>query len=73
MNSIARIRKDRGLTQDQLAKLSGVSRQTIVTLENNGSHIVKSSTLLKLANALNTTMVDLLVPESSNIMDEEQR
>lgn len=73
MNSIAKIRKDRGLTQDQLAKLSGVSRQTIVTLENNGSHIVKSSTLLKLANALNTTMVDLLVPEPSNIMDDEQR
>lgn len=73
MNSIAKIRKDRGLTQDQLAKLSGVSRQTIVTLENNGSHIVKSSTLLKLANALNTTMVDLLVPEPSNIVDDEQR
>lgn len=73
MNSIAKIRKNRGLTQDQLAKLSGVSRQTIVTLENNGSHIVKSSTLLKLANALNTTMVDLLVPEPSNIVDEEQR
>lgn len=58
---IAELRKLRGLTQKQLAEKCGLSRQTIVSLETDGSHIVKSSTLVKIAEALNTTVQDLFV------------
>ena len=34
-NCIAEIRKARGLTQQQLASLLGVTRQTIISLEND--------------------------------------
>ena len=72
MNRLAELRKDRGLTQEQLSKISGVSRQTIVVLETDGSHIVKSSTLLKLAKALDTTVVDLLLADVPNKVDKGQ-
>jgi putative transcriptional regulator len=34
-NNIAEIRKSLGLTQEQLASLTGVARQTIIALEQN--------------------------------------
>lgn len=34
-NNIAKLRKDVGLTQEQLAEITGVARQTIIALEQN--------------------------------------
>jgi putative transcriptional regulator len=34
-NHIAKIRKELGITQEQLAEKTGVSRQTIISLEQN--------------------------------------
>jgi len=52
-------RDERRLTQEELAKKSGVSRQTIVALENGTSEDVKISTLQKLAAALDMTVQDI--------------
>lgn len=47
------------LTQEELAKKSGVSRATIVKLESGAECNVTTSTLLSLAKAMDTT-VELL-------------
>ena len=44
------------LTQDELAKKSGVSRQTIVAIETDESYNPTFNTLVKLAMALDTTV-----------------
>ena len=52
---LARLRKDAGITQAQLAETVGVSRKTINTVENR---VFTPSTLLalKLARALGVTV-----------------
>jgi transcriptional regulator with XRE-family HTH domain len=51
MLTLKRFRLKRLLSQDKLAKMSGVSRTTIVAIEN-GRHIPQPLTIHKLANAL---------------------
>ena len=53
---IREAREAMGITQEQLAKKSGVSRSTIWALENGTKKTTTTKTLLKLANALNTTI-----------------
>ena len=67
---IAEFRKKMGMTQEQLAKQSGVSRQTIISLETNAEYNVKSSTLLKIASALHTTVHDLFLSDLPNKLDD---
>lgn len=50
--NIKEIRKEKKLTQEELAEKSGVSRQTIITLESNPDAITTTDTLSKLAAAL---------------------
>ena len=50
------IREEKGLTQERLEELSGVSRQTISAIENNTNYQAKSGTLLALANAMGITV-----------------
>lgn len=53
-------RKKKGLTQEELAEKSGVSRGTIVALENGDNNVVtKTSTLVKIASALESTVADI--------------
>jgi len=54
------------MTQEELERLSGVSRQTISAIENNKTKVgeVKVGTLLALAAALKTTMDKLFFAES---------
>ena len=52
------------MTQEKLSELSGVSRGTIVALENETNKIVTTKTLLKIATALNTTIEDIFFIES---------
>lgn len=49
-------REAKGVTQEELERLSGVSRQTISAIENNKAGDVKIGTLKALANALETTV-----------------
>lgn len=50
-NNIAEIRKTLGITQEGLASLTGVTRQTIIALEQN-----RYNPSLGLAHAITTTL-----------------
>jgi transcriptional regulator with XRE-family HTH domain len=54
------IREEKKITQEELEKLSGVSRQTISAIENNDNYQAKAGTLLALAQALDTTVDSFL-------------
>lgn len=56
-----RIRKEKGLTQEQLAERSGLSQQYISGLEN-GHRNPTIVTLFELATALGVSHLDLLTP-----------
>ena len=53
------IRKERGLTQDELCERAGLSRQTLYELEKGIKTDVKMSTLTALASALECSVSDL--------------
>ncbi len=56
---IKQVREAKGITQEKLAELSGVSRGTIVALESGEAKITTTKTLVKLADALNTTVEEI--------------
>ena len=60
------IREQKGLTQEQLAKDSGVSRVTISAIENKDDYQVKTGTLLALAKALDTTIDKIFLKQPFN-------
>lgn len=59
---IKELREKRKLSQAELAELSGVSRPTIIRLENNDDVVVNSKTLEKIASALNVSIRTLFLP-----------
>ena len=63
MQGLKKYRLEAGLTQEQLAKKSGISRVTIALLESGKQTVTKSSTIIKLAEALNVEPQDILCPE----------
>lgn len=56
---VRELRQARNLYQQELADKAGVSRQTVVNLEN-GRHVPDTSTLSKLARALDVPVGDLI-------------
>ena len=58
-NKLKEVRKKRGMTQKELAELSGVSRGTIVAIENGKAKVTTTKTLQKLAKTLNASMKDI--------------
>lgn len=59
---IKEIREKRKLSQAELARLSGVSRPTIIRLENSDDVVVNSKTLEQLASALGVSIKSLFLP-----------
>ncbi|MEU7165999.1 helix-turn-helix transcriptional regulator [Streptomyces morookaense] len=57
---IGRVRRRRGMTQEQLAEASGVSVATIRKLERNDRDSARMSTLRQLAQALGVKTTDLM-------------
>ena len=55
------IRQEKGLTQEELSSLSGISRPTISKLENQEDVVVKTSTLLALSKALNKPLSEIFL------------
>lgn len=53
---IKEYRESLNMTQDQLAEASGISRGTISALENGTARATTTKTLLKIAQALGTTV-----------------
>lgn len=60
--NFARIRSEKGLTQEQVALQSGFSQQYISTLER-GQRNPTVITLYELAQALGVSHVDLVLPD----------
>lgn len=55
-----------GMTQEELALKSGVSRQTISSLETGKYGNVLTSTLTAIASALDTTVDKIFYPDCPN-------
>lgn len=64
-NTLESTRKQRGYTQETLSQLSGVSRATIVAIENNKEVVVLTSTLEALAAALHCEVRDIFFTSSA--------
>jgi transcriptional regulator with XRE-family HTH domain len=60
-DNVRRIRSDKGMTQEQLAELSGFSQQYLSDLER-GRRNPTVVTLFELAQALGSTPVELILP-----------
>ena len=58
---IKKLRENMGLTQDDLAKKSGVNRTTIVYLESGKEVNVTAGTLKKIAKCLNVDIKEIFV------------
>lgn len=64
--NIANHRHELNMTQQQLAELSNLSINFISRLERGGSNDVSSTTLLRLATALGTSMDSLMTNQASS-------
>lgn len=53
------VREAKGLSQEELAKMADVSRTTIWSLETNPNAQTTTKTLIKIADALGTTVGDI--------------
>ena len=53
---IKEMREAKKMTQEELSEASGVSRGTISALENGSERTTTTKTLLKIADALGTTV-----------------
>lgn len=61
-NHIRELRKAKGISQDELARLCGVSRQTINAIENN-KYDPTLKLAFELAHTLAVTVDDLFISE----------
>lgn len=62
MEEIRHSRKEKGITQEQLAKISGLSRSSIINFET-GRRDPRVKDLKKIAHALNVPVEQLLADE----------
>ncbi len=61
-NNIRKFRKEQNLRQEDLAKILGVTRQTIIAIENN-KYNPTLELAMKLARHLITTVEELFIME----------
>lgn len=60
-NRLAKMRKERGWSQEQLSKKLGVSRQTIISIEK-GHFDPKLPLAFRLADVFDSTIEDIFQP-----------
>lgn len=70
-NAIKERREELRMTQDELAKKSGISRQTISSIENGKCENVLVGTLAAIANALDTTVDNFLYPDRPKYLTQQ--
>ena len=58
-NRIREIRTKKGVSQEALAKASGVSRVTISKLESGKTTVTTTETMSRIADALGCTIIDI--------------
>ena len=61
---IKEARKKMGISQDELAKKSGISRATITALECGKAKVTTTKTLLALSKALGVSVDDIFFPQA---------
>ena len=59
------------MSQEELSAKSGISRQTISSIENNPEKSVSTKTLEKIASALGTTIGNLFLNRMSKSLDAQ--
>lgn len=64
-NKLKEVREKEGLSQEELAKKSTVSRTIISELENEKTEVIKNITLEKLATSLNKKVTDIFFIEKA--------
>ena len=64
MVKLKELREKKGLSQEELAQKSQVSRVTISNLETGKQRNITSETLMKLSSALDEPLDTFLLPES---------
>ena len=62
-NNLARIRESKGISQNQLAELSGVSRTTISFLETGKDTNSQAKTFSAIAKALDEPVSKIFYPD----------
>jgi putative transcriptional regulator len=65
VNNVRQYREKKGLTQEELAKIVGVSRQSIISVEK-GQYICTTVLALKIANTLKAKVEDLFILEKND-------
>lgn len=71
-NKLRDKRKSKGLTQEELAKRSGISRGTICALENGAETNTTTNTLLKIVLALDSTVADIFFDETVQQVEQKE-
>ena len=60
LKNLAKIRKEKGLTQEGLARKADISFHTLVKIEGGGIKSPRIETVMKLAKALNIKLDNLV-------------
>ena len=60
LKNLAKLRKEKGLTQEGLARKADISFHTLVKIENGGIKNPRIETVIKLARALGINIDDLV-------------
>ena len=60
LKNLKELRKQKGWTQERLARESNISYHTLIKLEQNGIKNPKIETVIKLADALEVSLVELV-------------
>ncbi len=68
-NRLEEIRKERGITQEELAKILEVSRQTVGSLEN-GRYNPSIILAFKIARYFEMAIEDIFIYEEENVNEE---
>ena len=60
LKNLAKIRKNKGWSQEKLAQEAGISYNTLIKIERRGIKNPKIETVAKLASALNVSIDELV-------------
>lgn len=60
LKNLAKLRKEKGLTQEGLARKADISYHTLIKLESGGIKNPKIETVVKLAKVLKVSVEDLV-------------
>ena len=64
LKNLAKLRKEKGWSQEKLSQEAGISYNTLIKIERNGIENPKIETVIKLANALNISIDELVARRS---------